>query len=354
MTDWMLYGATGYTGRLIAEAAVARGHKPLLAGRSADKLKALAQRLGLQYTVFRVDDVPALNRCDVGLVLNCAGPFVNTALPIQRACLDSHTHYLDITVETSVFEQTLAFDPEARAQDIVMMSGVGFDTIPADCLAKHVADRVPGVKSLELFLDLRLLRGELGFTSGTIKSIMGVVSAGVRVRRDGLLVSFDLGAHGKVMEFPDGPRRVVPVPCGDVCTVYHATGIPNITAYIALPTWASRGLRYGGGLAQVALASTALRYGLRGPIERFVRGPSESRRRSVRALVGARASDGNGHSATAWLETSEPYRFSVASALLTVEQVLARNYRGALTASMAFGADYVLEIDGARRWDTYN
>lgn len=352
MTDWMIYGATGYTGRLIAEAAAACGHRPLLAGRSAEKLKKLAQRLNLDYVVFRVDPIPDLKAYGVRLVLNCAGPFVNTAVPIQKACLAAGMHYLDITVETPVFERTLTFDAEARERGIVMMSGVGFDTIPADCLASYVVERVPDATSLEIMLDLRLLRGELGFTSGTLKSIMGMLPAGIRVRRDGSPQSYDLGTHGKLFCFPDGPRRVVPVPCGDVCNIYHATGIPNITAYIALPDWAWFGLRYGGALAQFALRSSALRHGLRLPIERLIHGPSEQRRHTVRALVGARAVNKHGHGAGAWLETSEPYRFSVSAALRTVEQVLVRRLQGALTPSMAFGADFVLGIDGARRWDS--
>lgn len=350
-TRWMIYGATGYTGRLIVEAAVARGHRPLLAGRSERKLRQLAAQHGLDYIAFRVDRIPPLHELGVDLLLNCAGPFVETALPIQRACLDAGAHYLDITVETAIFAQTLAFDAQARARRIVMMSGVGFDVIPTDCLAKHVIDRLPGADTLELYLDLRFLRGELGFTSGTLKSIMGALTAGVRVRRAGALVSYDLGAQGRRVQFPDGLRWVVPVPCGDVCTVYRAAGIPNITAYIALPAWVGYGLRFGGALAQLLLRSAALRRSLRIPIERLVRGPSERRRRTIRALIGARVSAGDGQSAAAWLETSEPYRFSGVAALLTVERVRARALVGALTPSMAFGADYVLEIDGARRWD---
>jgi short subunit dehydrogenase-like uncharacterized protein len=351
MNDWMIYGATGFTGQLITEAAVTRGHRPLLAGRSAAKLKPLAQQFKLDYTVFAVDAIPSLRDLNVGLVLNCAGPFVDTALPMQRACLVSGAHYLDITVETTVFAQTLTFDAEARARGIVLMSGVGFDIIPTDCLAKYVADRLPSATSLEIVLDLRFLQGELGFTAGTLKSIMGMLPDGVSVRRNGKLVPFTLGAHGKTVGFPDGPRRVVPAPCGDVCTTYLTTGIPNITTYIALPDLAWYGLRLGGALAQRALQHQFLRRGLRAPIERLVRGPSEARRMHTRAFVGARAIDGVGRSAEAWLETSEPYHFSAAASVRTVEKVLARHCVGALTPSMAFGADFVLEIDGARRWD---
>ena len=62
MADWMIYGATGYTGQLVAEEAVQRGHKPLLAGRTESKLKKLAERLNLEYVVAPLDDPAGMIR----------------------------------------------------------------------------------------------------------------------------------------------------------------------------------------------------------------------------------------------------------------------------------------------------
>ncbi|MEP6985562.1 MAG: saccharopine dehydrogenase NADP-binding domain-containing protein, partial [Chloroflexota bacterium] len=99
MGDWMIYGATGYTGKLVAEEAVRRGHKPLLAGRSAAKLRPLAESLGLEYAVVSLDDADALAKAvgSVELVYNAAGPFIFTSDRILRACLQTGVHYLDIT-----------------------------------------------------------------------------------------------------------------------------------------------------------------------------------------------------------------------------------------------------------------
>src|SRR5262245_49498689 len=96
---FLLYGANGYTGELTARAAVARGLRPTLAGRSREKLESLARELALECRVFDLDDAQAV---DAGLggmavVLHCAGPFSRTARPMADACLRTKTHYLDIT-----------------------------------------------------------------------------------------------------------------------------------------------------------------------------------------------------------------------------------------------------------------
>src|SRR5688572_2084319 len=110
MADWMIYGANGYTGELIAREAVARGLRPILAGRSNDKVLALATELDLPSRVFGLDS-PQLD--GVGLVLHCAGPFSATAKPMIEACLEAGVHYLDITGEIAIFEY--AHDQHDRA-----------------------------------------------------------------------------------------------------------------------------------------------------------------------------------------------------------------------------------------------
>ena len=105
-TPWMIYGANGYTGELIAREAVSRGLKPVLAGRTAAKVEALAASLGLQARVFDLENAAATSSGvqGMGLVLHCAGPFSATAAPMMAACLAVRAHYLDITGEISVFD----------------------------------------------------------------------------------------------------------------------------------------------------------------------------------------------------------------------------------------------------------
>ena len=136
---WMIYGANGYTGELIARDAVRRDLDPVLAGRTATKVEQLASSLGLQARIFDLENATATTRCieGMGLVLNCAGPFSATAAAMMTVCLAAHVHYLDITGEIGVFEHSRTLDAAARAAGIVICPGVGFDVIPTDCVAAN-------------------------------------------------------------------------------------------------------------------------------------------------------------------------------------------------------------------------
>ncbi|NWF70781.1 MAG: saccharopine dehydrogenase NADP-binding domain-containing protein [Chloroflexi bacterium] len=354
MTQWMLYGATGFTGTLLAEEAARRGLRPVLAGRSKAKLEALAKRLGLDFVVFGLDDVFTATGAVKGfdLVLHAAGPFMHTSAPMLRACLNNRAHYLDITGEISVFQHIFLHDAEARAAGIALIPGVGFDIVPSDGLALYVAQRVPGAKWLETALDA-LAPGS--FTAGTAKSMLEIVrTVGIVVRRGGQLVPIDFGAGARQMRFASGERLAVPIPWGDVETSYHATKIPNITAFmaLALPRVALPLLPVTGFALRALTHSALFRQGAGSLIERVVRGPSAEALAHGRSYLYARAWDDAGDSAEAWLETREAYAFTVLAALQAVAKTLELRPVGALTPSMAFGADFVLEIDGSRRYDT--
>jgi len=135
--SWVIYGATGYTGKLIAEHAVKRGHRPLLAGRSEEKLAPLAKSLGLEHRAVSVDDPAGLRKLLEGqkVVVHAAGPFVRTAKQMGEACLDAGTHYLDITGEVSAMESIYALDGRAKERGVVLVTAGGFDVVPTDCLA---------------------------------------------------------------------------------------------------------------------------------------------------------------------------------------------------------------------------
>src|SRR3954454_4772240 len=98
----LVYGATGHTARFVVEELVRRGLTPVLAGRSAERLAAVALRHGgLDQHVVGLDD-PGLLRgvvADAGVVVNCAGPFLDTAVPLARAAVAAGAHYLDVTAE---------------------------------------------------------------------------------------------------------------------------------------------------------------------------------------------------------------------------------------------------------------
>src|SRR5690242_4394080 len=102
MSDpFVIYGATGFTGRLMLDGALALGLRPVLSGRDEGRLGALAEQLGLEYRVARLGDPAALDEALRGMrvVLHAAGPFSETSRPMVDACLRAGVHYLDITGE---------------------------------------------------------------------------------------------------------------------------------------------------------------------------------------------------------------------------------------------------------------
>lgn len=346
---WALYGAYGYTGQLLAELAQSRGHVPTLMGRSSQKLTPLAQRLGLPSVAVDLEDARALRGALEGhaLVLHAAGPFIHTAKPMREACLDVGAHYLDITGEIQVFEDSFAEDRRARERNVAIISGVGFDVVPTDCLARYVSEKIPDPWTLELVISV------IGQPSGgTTRSAIEALPRGNFVRRDGHLVSRTLGKASIRAPFPHGEKTAISIPWGDLVTGFHTTGIPNITTYMTVPTKQAQALRLAGWAVPTVLRADRVRSLVLALVEKSVKGPDAQARARGRSFVFARARNTRGDEATAWLETVDGYVFTAEAGIRAVEKTLALQPRGSLTPARAFGSDFVLEVPDTRRLDT--
>jgi short subunit dehydrogenase-like uncharacterized protein len=354
-SGWMIYGAYGYTGVLVAEEAVRRGHRPLLAGRSAEKLAPLASRLGLESVVLDLSDGAAMARAleKVALVFHAAGPFVDTSDAMIRACLETGTSYVDITGELSVFHNTFTYDDAAKKKNVVLMSGVGFDVVPTDCMARYLSEKVPGATELEI-----AIAGLGKFSAGTAKSMFDGMIVGGQARRDGKLVSIPIGRDVRRVRFADKERSVMAIPWGDLETAYRTTGIPNITTYMALPknmisasqsTWRIQDAL--APLTRKVLAAAPVKRAVVRFLEAKVAGPDEKARARGGSQIWAKVTDARGRSAEAWLESIDGYAFTAVAGVRSVEKIFAHGPAGALTPALAFGADFALEIEGTRRHD---
>ncbi len=348
MANFLIYGANGFTGALIAHEAVRRGLRPVLAGRNESSVAALAKELGLEPRAFGLDDASALLRGigDVAVVLNCAGPFVRTAHAIADACLKSRVHYLDITGEEAVFAALADRDAEARAAGVMLLPGVGFDVVPSDCLAAHLKRRLPSATRLTLALQVgtRMSRG-------TANTVIDSLSDGGMVRQAGVLMRVPAAWKTKRIDFGDGPVAAMTIPWGDVVTAFHSTGIPNIEVYMAAP-WSTRiAARLSRHLGWF-LRSSAFTGWLRRRVQAGPPGPSEQERRQGQSLLWGEVSDDAGRTAVSRLRGPEGYDFTVLTALAVVERVLVGAVpTGFQTPSLAYGADFVAELAGVVRED---
>jgi len=344
----LIYGSNGYTGRLIVERALERGLRPVLAGRNADEVQRQADAVGLDHRVFSLDDPSAVDAglVGVGVVMHCAGPFARTSRPMADACLRTRVHYLDITGEIAVFEALAARDAEAKASGVMLLPGVGFDVVPSDCLAAHLARRLP--TATRLSLGFQALGG---LSRGTTTTMIESGGGGGMVRRGGALVPVPAAWKTRRIDFGKGPRLATTIPWGDVSTAFHSTGIGDVEVYVAVPA-ATRRLMIASRYVGWLLGTAAVRAFLLRAVRRRPPGPdSAARARGVSRLWGeAEAPDDR--LVVSRLTGPEGYTLTALTAVAAIEKVLGGGARaGFQTPSRAFGADFVLEIDGVVRED---
>ncbi|MES2821318.1 MAG: saccharopine dehydrogenase NADP-binding domain-containing protein [Pseudomonadota bacterium] len=340
---WMIYGANGYTGRLLAEEARRQGLTPLLGGRSAEAIEALADELQLQARVFDLDDVAASRAAlkDMTVLAHCAGPFSATSAPMLDACLANRTHYVDITGEIAVFEQAHARHAEAQAAGIVVCPGVGFDVMPTDCLAACLKLALPQATHLALGFDTGS-----GLSPGTAKTTVEGLKAGGKVRRDGRILDVPLGYKRRTLDFGRGAKTAVSIPWGDVATAYYSTGIGNIEVYLPAPTaaaWFMRLLEPWRGL----LGRPGVQRWLKTQAERIA-GPDAQARARLPTWVWGEARTAAGQVKTARVQTANGYEVTVHGALLAVRHLLAyAGPAGYFTPSTLLGARCVEQLPGS-------
>jgi short subunit dehydrogenase-like uncharacterized protein len=333
---WLLYGANGYTGELIAREAVRRGERPILAGRTAEKIEPLARELGCEWRAFGLDRI---DLSGVQAVLHCAGPFSKTSKPMVDACLAAGVHYLDITGEISVFEAIMARNDEAVRRGVMLLPGVGFDVVPTDCLAETLKSKMPDAD--ELWLAFYAPKGEV--SRGTLKTMIEGIGDGGAIRRDGKIVRVPMAYDVREIPFFAGTRTAMTIPWGDVSTAYHSTGIPNIRVYNAASPRAIKRVR----LLRPFLPILGLRP-IRTLLQKFANrrtGPDEEKRNKGRMYLWGRVARGN-RELTMTMSTPEGYLFTVRSSLDAMERVLQNPKPGSFTPSRALGADFVHTISG--------
>jgi len=346
-TPLLIYGAYGYTGQLIVEECLARGWRPLLAGRDASRLAAVAELHNLPHVAFTLGDRATLDATlqHTTAVLHCAGPFIHTAQRMLEGCLRTGTHYLDITGEIQVFEALAAQSDLAEEAGIMVLPGVGFDVVPTDCLARWLKQQQPRATQLELAFE-----GFGGVSQGTAHTAIEQAGDGGAVRREGYIQRVPPAHQTRQVDFGDGPVTVASIPWGDVATAYHSTGIPNITTYARLPRQtirAMKGLRWAAPLARQRPVKRLLHWW----VDRQPAGPDEDTRTGGRTRVWGCATADDGTFAEGLLYGPEGYAFTAAAATEAAGRTLdGAGSPGFQTPATAFGADLVLSIPGVERF----
>lgn len=228
----LVYGAYGHTGRFVAAELVRRGLEPVLSGRNAERLAALS----LEYPGLEVRPVPeggALARAVEGAaaVVNCAGPFLDTAGPVAGAAVAAGAHYLDVTAEQPAAAALhRGFGAAAAAAGTVVLPAMAFYGGLADLLATAAADGGP-VEEVTVAVGLDGWRPTAGTRATGDRNTAPrlVVEGGALVPLEGA------GRVGRAWDFPAplGRQAVVPLPFSEVVLLHRHLGAERITSYLA-------------------------------------------------------------------------------------------------------------------------
>lgn len=346
MARFVVYGANGYTGELIAREAVRRGLAPVLAGRNRDAVGKLAAELGCEARIADLGDAAALGRMLFGAraVLHCAGPFSATAAPMMRACLAAGVPYLDVTGEIDVFEAAQALDAEAHRVGVLVCPGVGFDVVATDCVAAALKQALPDATGLALGFD-----SGSGASAGTARSTVEGLSCGGRIRSSGRLVTVEHAFRVRDIDFGDGVKSAATIPWGDVSTAWWTTRIPNIEVFVPLAP------RRIAALRRMKYLLPLLRLGF---VQSFLEsraaagspGPDAATRGRTPTFVWGEAQAPSGELVTARIRLANLYDFTVHAALGVLGRVVDGTGEGGYrTPSQIVGAGFVETLPGSGR-----
>lgn len=320
----LLYGAAGYTGKIIASRIKELGLNFEIAGREEDKLSKLAAELQVAYHVYNVDDESAWAKALAGkqVLINAAGPFKYTAREAIEACLKAHVHYLDISAQLETYQLAETLDGKAKEAAIQLMPGAGL-FVSYDALAVHLSKLVDSPQKLSVGF-----RHYGGFSKGSVLSSKNILDLGILIRKDGEIQQNN-DPKNKAFWFGKEQVECLPTPLGGIILTYKSTGIPNIEEYFSLKLPA----------AEMQDHNT----------ENLPDGPDEKERAAGRNAISAEIAGADGKTMRAWIDAPSGYTLTPLSVAAVAARIMDNEFEiGFQTPGSAYGAEIVNDIP-----DTY-
>ncbi len=347
--SFLLYGANGYSGKLIARFAHQYGLRPILAGRNKEVIAALAQELQMDFRIADLNDAGALKNIltDVKLTVHAAGPYDLTAKQMIDACIAAGVHYVDLNGDLEVFEMIQGYDAQAKEKNIMLMPGSGFDVVPTDCLSLFLKSQLPDADKLQIAFVIKGSHLSHG-TSITTLQKLGMPGAS---RKNGKITPEPVGQKGMWVDFPFDNERsfMMSIPWGDVSTAYHSTGIPNIETFTGVSKGLWVFLKFQV-LFNWILRSKFVHRIITKVINSKSAGPADELRNKAVSLIRAKVENDKGKAVEAAMKCPEAYSLTALTTLLIAKKILNGEYKpGYQTPASAYGADLIMEIPGVER-----
>ncbi|HEX2057091.1 MAG TPA: saccharopine dehydrogenase NADP-binding domain-containing protein [Actinomycetota bacterium] len=353
MPDVLLFGATGYTGKITARALADRGADFVVAGRNKEKLDRLARATGAaDARVVDADDVDALTDAlaDVKVLVTCVGPFLELGATAVEAALRAGVHYVDSSGEGPFIERLVRERHEdALRAGIAMAPAMGFDEVPGDVATALAAD---GLHLPEIALTYAFPSQA---SAGTLRSVLGIVPSKGRWTVDGKTqwVRTAQETRWAPMPPPLGPKPSVSFPLAICHLAPLHVKVSSFRTYSTTGTWQRVAMKAAMPALTALLSSEAARSLARKAIDRLPEGPSEQDRARGRWTILAEATTADGAWRNVALTGTDVYGLTSRTLAAAATAMAAESFsgRGVLAPVQAAGLDtlrHELEDFGVR------
>ncbi|WP_026910491.1 saccharopine dehydrogenase family protein [Patulibacter minatonensis] len=345
-----VYGAGGYTGRLVAARVRAKGAEPVLVGRGTERLRHAASAAGVEGAELRtagLDDPDALARALDGCaaVVNCAGPFTRLGEPVVRAAIAAGCHYVDTTAEQLYIQRI--FDTcgvDAASAGVTVIPAMGYDIVPGDLLCHLVGTAVAPVQRLTLAYDIR----DFGMTRGSARSVLEMYTGGEVAYRAGTWAPGGGPTRRDPVVFPGEtrPAKTVRWPAGEIVTVPRHLEVREVDVVMRADALVPSPVSVvAPSLMPImtAVMRTPLGRGLDKLVGRLPEGPSEEQRRKARFGFVAEATGTDGRTSRGVLQGEDVYGSTAAIAVEGATRLAGGgSAAGVLAPSQAFDPEDLL------------
>jgi short subunit dehydrogenase-like uncharacterized protein len=269
----VVFGATGYTGRLVAERLVARGARPVLAGRSEERLRELAERLGgLEWAradAVRANSVFALVE-DGDVLVSTVGPFVKWGDAAVRAAIAAGCTYLDSTGEPAFIRRVFeGLGRSAARAGARLLPALGYDYVPGALAGGLALERAPGAVRVDVgYFALGGMASSL--SAGTRQSLVGAGLEPNHAFRDGAIRAVRPAERVRSFAVAGRPRAAVSVGGAEHFSLPPGhPALREVNVYLGWVGWMARPVQAGALAGAVALRLPGARGVLRAAGERL-------------------------------------------------------------------------------------
>jgi len=337
----MLYGCTGYSGKLIARECYRQGLRPILAGRSESKVKLIAEELGFEYRVFDLTDANRVEEAlaDCFMIFNAAGPFTQTCEPILEACLKQGVHNLSLVGEIPLLESLQKYDQAAKGAGITLAVGLGYDVIPTDCLANTLKEHMPDATHLTI-----MMQGASHMSPGSTKEMIEQLGEQpFWARENGELL--ESKATTKKIDVGLGDALAMTIAWGDISSAYFSTKIPNIEVYATLSRVEVLMMQAISKLKPIIRIKRVQSW-INKIIDLTVKGPSDYVLEETPVYFLGEARNAAGESIQAKLKTASGYKLTYLGAVFSIKYVLENAVKsGYQTPAQLLGSNAIEHIE---------